>query len=48
MAESLPSLGKDTDLQLQESKRVPKMNTKLLTPKYVIMNTSRVKDKERI
>ena len=48
MAENLPNLGKDTDLQLQESKRVPKMNPKWLTPKHVIINTSRVKDKERI
>ena len=49
MAENFPNLAKETDIQVQESQRVPdKMNPKRPTPRHIIINLLKVKDKERI
>ena len=48
MAESFPNLGKERDIQVQESQRAPKkMKPKRSTPGHVIIKMSKVKDKER-
>ena len=42
-------MGKETDIQIQETQRVPnKMNLKRPTIKLIIIKTSKVKDKEGI
>jgi len=44
-----PKLRKETDIQVQESRRVPnKMNSKRFTPRYIITKMSKVKDIQRI
>lgn len=49
IAENFPNLVKETDIQVQEAKRVPsKMNPKRPTPTHIIIQVSSVKDKERI
>ena len=49
MAENFPSLGKETDIQLQEAQKVPnKMNLKRTTPRHIIIKMVKVKDKERL
>ena len=48
MAENTLHLGKETDIQVQETQRVPnKMNPKKNTPRYIILKMVKVKDKER-
>ena len=49
MAENFPNLGKETDIQIQESQTVPnKMNLKRLILRCIIIKLSKVEDKERI
>ena len=49
MVENFSNLGNETDIQIQEAKRVPKkMNPKRPTPRHLIIKMSRVKDKEKI
>lgn len=49
MVENFLNLGKETDIQIQEFQRVTnKINPKRLTPRYMIIKTSNVKDKKRI
>ena len=49
MSENSCHLGKETDIQLQESQIVPnRINPKRTTPRHIIINMVRVKDKERI
>ena len=49
MAENSPNLGKETDIQVQETQRVPnKMNLKRNAPSHIIIKMIKVKDKERI
>ena len=47
MAETFHNLGKETDIQIQESQRVPnKRKPKRPTPRHIIIKMSKVKDKE--
>ena len=47
--ENFPNLVKEIDMQVWETQRVPnKMNAKRPTPRYIIIKTPKVKDKERI
>ena len=49
MAESFSDLGKETDIQVQETQRVPnKMTPKRFIPRHIIIKMSKVKDKEKI
>ena len=46
MAENFPSLGKETDAQVQEARTVPnKINIKRPTQRHIILKMSNVKDK---
>ena len=46
---NFPNLGKEIDMKVQETQRVPnKMDAKKTTPRYIIIKMSKVKDKERI
>ena len=47
--EKFPNLVKEIDIQVQEAQRVPnKMNAKRPSPRYIIIEMPKVKDKERI
>ena len=47
MAENYPSLGKEIDIKVPESKRIPiKVNPKRSTPRHVTIEMAKVKDKE--
>ena len=49
VAENFPSLGKETDFQVQEVQQVPnKMNLQSHTPRHIIIKIIKVKDKERL
>ena len=49
MKENFPNFVKEIDTQVQEAQRVPnKMDTKRTTPRYIIIQMPKVKDKERI
>ena len=49
MAENFPNLGKETDIQIQESQRVPnKRNPKRPTLRPITIRLSKIKDKEKI
>jgi len=49
MAETFPNMGKETDIKVHKAHGVPiKMNPKKSTPRHIIIEVSRVKDKERI
>ena len=49
MKENFPNLVKETDIQVQETQRVPnKMNPKRNTPSHIITKMQKIKDKERI
>uniref|UniRef100_A0A9L0STS5 L1 transposable element RRM domain-containing protein n=1 Tax=Equus caballus TaxID=9796 RepID=A0A9L0STS5_HORSE len=49
IAENVPNLRKETDLQIQEAQRTPnKINSKRPTPRHIIIKMSKIKDKERI
>ena len=46
MAENFPNLKKETDIQVQEAKRVPhKMNPKTYMLKYIIIKMAKVKER---
>ena len=47
MKVKFPNLEKDIDMQVQEAQRIPnKMNTKRPTPRYIITNMPKFKDKQ--
>ena len=47
--ENFPNLVKEIDMQVWETQRVPnKMNAKRPTPRYIIIKTPKVKDKENL
>ena len=47
MAENVPNLKKETDIQTQEGQRVPnKMYPNRQTPRHIIIKMAKVKDKE--
>ena len=49
MAENFPNLKNETDIQVQETQRVPnKMNPNRPTPRHFIIKMAEVKDKESI
>ena len=49
MKENFPNLVKEIDMQVQEAQRAPnKMDAKWSTPRHIIINRPKVKDKERI
>ena len=49
MPENFPNLGKETDIQIQKTQKVPKkMNSNRPTPRHIIIKLSKVKDKKRI
>ena len=49
MAENFPNLKKETDIQVQETQRVPnKMNQNRQTPRHIKIKMAIVKDKKRI
>ena len=49
MAENFPNLAKETDIQVQEAHRDPnKMSPKRPTPRHIIIQLLKVKDKKRI
>ena len=49
MTETFPSLVKQTDMQVQKAQKNPnKMNPKRPTPRHIIINMPKVKDKESI
>lgn len=49
MAENFSNLLKKTDTQIQEAERLPdKMNSRRLTPRHIIINMSKAKEREII
>ena len=49
MKENFPNLAKEIDIQVRETQRVPnKLDPKRLTPRYIIIKMTKLKDKERI
>ena len=49
MKENFPNLVKEIDMEVQEAQRVlNKMNSKKPTPRHIINEMPKVKDKERI
>ena len=49
MKENFPNLVKETDTQVQEARRVPdKVGPKRTTPRHIIIQMPKVKDKEII
>ena len=49
MTENFPNLVKEKDTQVQEAQRVPnKLDPKRLTPRYIVIKMTRLKDKKRI
>ena len=49
MAEHIPNLKKETEIQVQEAQRVPnKVNPNRSTPSHTVIKMANVKDKERI
>ena len=49
MKENFPNLVKEIDIQVQETQRVPnKLDPKRTTPRHIIIEMPKVKDKERI
>ena len=49
VTENFPNLVKETDMQVQEVKRVPnKMTPKRPTPRHMIIKMQKIKDKVRI
>ena len=49
MKENFPNLVKEIDMQVQEAQKVPnKMDAKRPTPRHIMINMPKVKDKERI
>lgn len=49
MIENFPNLGKELDIQIQETQKFPNiMKPKMLTPRYIMIKVSKLKDKEKI
>ena len=49
MAEHIPNLKKETEIQVQEAQRVPnKVNPNRSTPSHTVIKMAKVNDKERI
>ena len=49
IAENFPNLEKETDIQIQEAQTVTnRINPKIATPKYIVIKTENIKDKENI
>ena len=49
MKENFPNLATEIDMQVQEVQKIPnKMDAKRSTPRHIINNIPKVKDKERI
>ena len=49
IAENFSNLGKETDIQDQESQRVPnRINSKRNRPRHIVIKTAKIKDKKRI
>ena len=49
MAENFPNMKKETDIQVQETQRVPnKMNPNRPAPRHIIIKMAKLKDKKRI
>ena len=49
MTENFLNLVKENDTEVQETQRVPnKLDPKRLTPRYIIIKMTKLKDKERI
>ena len=48
IVENFPNMAKETDIQVQESQRVPnRINPKWTTPRHIVIKTTKIKDKER-
>ena len=48
MTTNFPNLVKEKDTQVQEAQRVPnKLDPKRLTPRYIVIKMTRLKDKKR-
>ena len=48
MKENFPNLEKETDMQVQETQRVPKkLDPRKHTPRHIIITLPQIKDKER-
>ena len=46
IAENFPNLGKETDIQAQETQRVPnRINPKRITPRHIVIKMAKIKDK---
>ena len=49
MTENFPNLVKEIDIQVHEPEKVPnKMNPKRPTPRHIIIEMQKIKDKKRI
>ena len=49
MKENFPNLVKERDIQIQEAQRVPnKLDPQRITPRHIIINMPKVKDKENL
>ena len=49
IAVNFPSLGKETNIQVQEAQRVPnRINPKRTTPRHTVIKMAKIKDKERL
>ena len=49
IAESFPNLGKETNIQVQETQRVQnRINPKRISPRYTAIKRANIKDKENI
>ena len=49
MTENFLNLVKEIDIQVQEAQKIPnKMNPKRRTPRYIIINMPKVKDRENL
>ena len=49
ITDNFPNLGKETDIQVQETQSTKqKMKTNRFTPRHIIGNMSKIKDKERL
>ena len=49
MVEIFPNLKEETDIQVQETQSTKqKMKTNRFTPRHIIVNMSKIKDKERL
>lgn len=47
MAENLPNLEKETDIQTQQARKVPDKKPKRCTPRDTVVNMAKVRKKEK-